>query len=122
MQKVPLFASMLTGKKTAPTGGNTEVCNTYAAWDALPEDEKRQIETLRAERSFVNSQLYVEPEPSLSLYDEWAVYGTNELPLVWTHTFGQKSLVLGSTADHVFGMNPLESRRLMLRLRDCAML
>ncbi len=120
MQKVPLFASMLTCKKTAPTGGNTEFCNTYAAWDALPDDEKRQIESLRVVHSFVNSQLYVEPEPSLSLYDEWAAYGTNELPLVWTHTSGRKSLVLGSTADHVVGMAPLESRRLLLRLRDWA--
>jgi alpha-ketoglutarate-dependent taurine dioxygenase len=119
-QKVPLFASMLTCKQVSPTGGNTEFCNTYAAWDALPEEDKSQLEKLRVMHTFVNSQLYVEPEPSLAKYDEWAGFSTNELPLVWAHKSGRKSLVLGSTADYVIGMDPLESRRLLVRLRDWA--
>lgn len=118
MQQVPLFASMLTARKLAPVGGNTEFCNTYAAWDALPEEEKRELEDLRVVHSLVNAQLYVQPEPSLAEFEGWAKLGTNELPLVWTHTSGRKSLVLGSTAEYVVGMDPVESRRLLVRLRE----
>jgi alpha-ketoglutarate-dependent taurine dioxygenase len=120
MQQVPLFASMLTCKKVAPFGGNTEFCNTYAAWDALPDDEKAAIENLRVVHSLVAAQLFVEPEPDLALLDQWSRLGTNELPLVWTHTSGRKSLVLGSTCDYVVGMDPIESRRLLVKLRDWA--
>jgi len=120
MQQVPLFASMLTCKKKAPVGGNTEFCNTYAAWDALPDEEKARLDGLRVVHSFVNAQLYVEPEPDLALFERWRALGTNELPLVWTHTSGRKSLVLGSTADHIVGMDPIESRHLLVRLRDWA--
>ena len=59
MDRIPLFASMLTAKKLAPTGGNTEFCNTYAAWDALPEEEKAELENLKVVHSLVNAQLFV---------------------------------------------------------------
>lgn len=120
MDRVPLFASMLTAKILSSTGGNTEFCNTYAAWDALPADEKAQLEKLRVVHSLVNAQLYVQPEPGLAEYEAWAKLGTNELPLVWTHKSGRKSLVLGSTAEYVVGMDPIESRRLLIRLREWA--
>ncbi len=120
MDRIPLFASMLTAKKLAPTGGNTEFCNTYAAWDALPEEEKAELENLKVVHSLVNAQLFVQPEPSLAEFEGWARLGTNELPLVWTHTSGRKSLVLGSTAEYVVGMDPVESRRLLVRLREWA--
>lgn len=118
MQRVPLFASMLTARKLAPVGGNTEFCNTYAAWDALPEEEQRELEGLRVVHSLVNAQLYVQPEPGVAEFDGWARLGTNELPLVWTHKSGRKSLVLGSTAEYVVGMDPVASRRLLVRLRE----
>ena len=120
MQQVPLFASMLTCKQVAPVGGNTEFCSTYAAYDALSRDDKEAFADLRVVHSLVNAQLYVEPEPDLATYDQWATLGTNELPLVWTHQSGRKSLVLGSTADHIVGMDPWESRRLLVRLRAWA--
>ena len=120
MQQVPLFASMLTARKLAPVGGNTEFCNTYAAYDALPDEDKRLLEGLRVVHSLVNAQLYVQPEPGLAEFEGWASLGTNELPLVWTHRSGRKSLVLGSTAEYVVGMDPVESRRLLVRLREWA--
>ena len=118
MDQVPIFASMLTARKLAPVGGNTEFCNTYAAWDALPAAEKSQLENLRVVHSLVASQLYVEPEPGLAEFEGWAKLGTNELPLVWTHTSGRKSLVLGSTAEYIVGMDPVASQRLLIRLRE----
>ena len=75
MDRVPLFASMLTAHKLAPVGGNTGFCNTYAAWDALPEDEKAELENLRVVHSLVAAQLYVEPEPDLAQFEGWARLG-----------------------------------------------
>jgi alpha-ketoglutarate-dependent taurine dioxygenase len=108
MDRVPLFASMLTAKRLAPVGGNTDFCNTYAAWDALPEDEKAKIANLRVVHSLVAAQLYVQPEPTSAEFEGWSRLGINELPLVWTHTSGRKSLVL----------DPVESRRLLIHLRE----
>lgn len=120
MDRVPLFASMLTAKILASVGGNTEFCNTYAAWDALPEVEKAEYQNLKVVHSLVSAQLYVQPEPGLAEFEGWARLGTNELPLVWTHKSGRKSLVLGSTAEYIVGMDPVESRRLLIRLREWA--
>lgn len=120
MSKVPVFGSLMSAKVLSPTGGNTEFCNTYAAWDALAEDEKVKLEGLRVVHSFYNSQFYVDPEPSLEKLEDWMRFGTNELPLVWKHRSGRKSLVLGSTAQYVVGMEPMESTRLLIRLRDWA--
>lgn len=120
MDRVPLFASMLSAKKLAPHGGNTEFANTYAAWDALPDAEKAQLENLRVVHSLISSQLYVQPEPGIEEFEGWAGFGVNELPLVWTHESGRKSLVVGSTAEYVVGMDPIESRRLLVRLRAWA--
>src|SRR5690606_39240334 len=44
---VPIFASIMSAKALAREGGETDFCNTYAAWEDLPEDEKREIEHLR---------------------------------------------------------------------------
>ncbi|MBH0115190.1 TauD/TfdA family dioxygenase [Novosphingobium sp. YJ-S2-02] len=120
MQDVPLFASLMSAKVLSKTGGNTEFCNTYAAYDALPAEEKEALEGLRVIHSFYNSQLYVDPEPDIAKMEEWMALGTNELPLVWTHKSGRKSLVLGSTAQYVVGMEPMESTRLLVRLRSWA--
>jgi alpha-ketoglutarate-dependent taurine dioxygenase len=46
--------------------------------------------------------------------------GEVELPLVWKHGSGRKSLVLGCTAHHVLGMDPTQSTRLLVRLREWA--
>lgn len=120
MSSTPILGSMLSAKVLSPTGGNTEFCNTYAAWDDLPEGEKTELESLRVVHSFWNSQLYVDPEPSLENLEDWMRFGTNELPLVWKHRSGRKSLVIGSTAQYVVGMDPMESMRLLVRLRDWA--
>lgn len=118
MQHVPIFASLMSAKVLSKTGGNTEFCNTYAAYDALSDEERAALEDLKVVHSFYNSQRYVNPEPDIATMEEWMALGTNELPLVWTHRSGRKSLVLGSTAEYVVGMEPMESARLLVRLRS----
>jgi len=117
---VPIFASILSARKLASEGGETDFCNTYAAWDALPEEEKDVIGELRVIHAFWRSQLYVHPEPSHAQLKDWLKFPVKSLPLVWSHRSGRKSLILGVTAQQVEGMAAMESEELLVRLRDWA--
>lgn len=120
MNDVPILASLLTCAVPSATGGDTEFCNTYAAWDALPADRKRALEGLHAIHAIAGAQLSVEPEPSYATFREWRTVRHRALPLVWTHRSGRKSLVIGNTAVNVLGMDPLDGLDLLVYLRDWA--
>ena len=120
MNKVPIRASILSSKVLLPTGGNTEFANTYAAYEALPDERKQQIERLRAVHALAATQLYVDPEPSYEKFMEWRAVGRAELPLVWKHKSGRKSLVIGNSAVNILGMDPLDGIELLVFLRDWA--
>jgi alpha-ketoglutarate-dependent taurine dioxygenase len=122
MSPAPVRASILSAKVLSPTGGDTDFCNTYAAFEDLPDAEKKELEGLRAVHANTSAQLYVEPEPSVEQWMGWKSIGVGrkELPLVWTHRSGRKSLVIGNTAHHVVGMDPLDGKELLIRLRDWA--
>lgn len=120
MGDVPIFASLMSSRKLSDTGGQTEFSNTYAAYDDLPEAEKVALEKLKVVHMFEVAQRYVQPEPSYDLLKSWQTFQPNVLPLIWTHRSGRKSLVLGSTASHVEGMDLREGWALLTRLRDYA--
>jgi alpha-ketoglutarate-dependent taurine dioxygenase len=118
MSDKPILASIMSARALAPEGGETDFCNTYAAWDELPEDEKREIEHLKVIHAMWRSQLYWKPEPSFAELQNWMGRGTNTLPLVWKHRSGRQSLVLGATALQVEGLGIMESEALLVKLRD----
>jgi alpha-ketoglutarate-dependent taurine dioxygenase len=120
MNKVPIGVAVLTSKVLPTWGGNTEFCNTYAAYDLLSDEDKTLLARLNAMHSAWTSLFYYEPEPSYAKLEEMMRIGEVVLPLVWQHGSGRKSLVLGCTAHHVIGKNPTESTRLLVRLRDWA--
>ncbi len=120
MSQMPILASIMSSRSLSKTGGETEFCNTYAAWDDLPEEEKRAIDGLQVDHAMWRSQLYHDPEPSFERLKAWQARGVNRLPLVWKHGSGRKSLVLGCTALQVEGMGINESEALLVRLRDWA--
>ncbi len=120
MNKMPIGAAVLTSKVLPTWGGNTEFCNTYAAWDHLPDEDKGELENLRVMHSAWTSLLYYDPEPSYAKLSELMGLGEVDLPLVWNHGSGRKSLVLGCTAHHVLGMDPTQSTRLLVRMREWA--
>jgi alpha-ketoglutarate-dependent taurine dioxygenase len=70
--------------------------------------------------SFEISQRYVNPEPNSGELKFWQTRTPKVHPLVWTHKSGRKSLVLGSTAHYIEGMDPAEGRMLLNRLREWA--
>ncbi len=120
MNRKPIGAAILSSKVLSSWGGNTEFCNTYAAYDALPEEKKQEIESLRVVHSMWNTQLYHTPEPTLEQLEQWMAMGEVELPLVWNHRSGRKSLILGNTAQEVIGMSRMDSARLLHGLRAWA--
>lgn len=121
MSPMPIRASLLASKVLSPPGtGNTEFANTYAAYAALSDEDKERVEGLKVIHTMATSQLFHTPEPSYAKWQEWLAIGRKELPLVWTHKSGRKSLVLGSAAAGVIGMDPVESMDLLIRLRDLA--
>jgi alpha-ketoglutarate-dependent taurine dioxygenase len=118
MNKVPILASLLSSKKLPTWGGNTEFCNTYAAWEDLPDERKAGLEELRVMHSAWTSLFYYDPEPSQAKLKEMMAIGEQELPLVWKHRSARKSLVLGCTAHHIVGMNWTRSAELLNGLRE----
>src|ERR1700741_3363429 len=103
----PNLAATLGARRLPPSGeGDTEFANTYAAWDALPEDEKKAIEKLRVVHSFEAAQSVVYPQPSYEQVLASQQHGRRSQPLVWTHRSGRKSLVPGCTAAYIEGMPP----------------
>jgi alpha-ketoglutarate-dependent taurine dioxygenase len=120
MNDAPILGSMLCCVAPAPSGGRTEFANTYAAWEALPDKRKQQIEGLNAVHAMAGAQLSVDPEPSYETFTEWQKVRHRALPLVWTHRSGRKSLVVGNTAVNIIGIDPLEGLDLLVWLRDWA--
>lgn len=118
MSDMPILASIMSARRLSETGGDTLFSNTYAAFDDLPPSEQRALETLKVVHMFEVSQRYVTPEPSWETLRDWQQYSPRTLPLVWKHRSGRKSLVLGSTASHVEGMDLREGWALLTRLRD----
>jgi alpha-ketoglutarate-dependent taurine dioxygenase len=120
LQPHPNLATLLRAMRLSDSGGQTEFCNTYAAYDDLPQTEKIAIAELQVVHSAERSQYYVRPEMSHEEIAFWQKSATKTCPIVWTHRSGRKSLLLGASADYVKGLPVEESRALLARLRDWA--
>lgn len=117
---VPNFAATLNAKVLSRTGGSTYFANTYAAYDALSKEAKQTYDKMRVVHSFETSQRYVNPEPTERELTFWQQRTPKIHPLVWKHETGRKSLLLGSTASHIDGMDPAEGRMILAKLRELA--
>jgi alpha-ketoglutarate-dependent taurine dioxygenase len=122
----PPKATMLSARRLSATGGQTEFCSTYAAYDDLPAGERQYCESLRILHSLEASNRATNANPSPQDQARWRQaeaqrdragrIGAKEHPLVWRHQTGRKSLVLGMTVDHVAGMPEGDSRALIEKL------
>jgi alpha-ketoglutarate-dependent taurine dioxygenase len=111
--EVPAKATMLTARHVATVGGGTEFANTYAAYENLPDDERKRYDGLRVVHSFEAAQRRLVPDPTNKELVAWRSVPANESSLVWQRRDGRRSLVIGATADHIVGMKPDESRALL---------
>jgi alpha-ketoglutarate-dependent taurine dioxygenase len=110
--EVPAMASLLSAKVLAASGGETEFASTYVAYDELTDDEKDRFEEVRVLHSLAGTQRLVNPNPTAEQEAAWAATA-REHPLVWRHRSGRRSLVIGSTAVGVVGMDDDEGAELL---------
>ncbi len=113
---VPTKATVLSAHTVAATGGETEFASTYAAYEALNDEDKRRYEGLRVVHAFEASQRLANPDPLPAELACWREKPDKEHPLVWQHRSGRRSLVIGATASHVVGMDRDEGRALLADL------
>jgi alpha-ketoglutarate-dependent taurine dioxygenase len=114
----PQKATLLSAKAVADAGGETEFASTYAAYDALTDEEKERFASLRVLHSLEASQRLVYPDPTPEQIQGWRARPTSIHPLVWTHQSGRKSLLIGAHADHIVDMDADESRALLSELMN----
>jgi alpha-ketoglutarate-dependent taurine dioxygenase len=110
---VPTLASLLSARRISKVGGQTEFANTYAAYEDLPEERKQQLQKLRVVHTMIATQRDVFPNPTPEQRAAWARFPDKTHPLVWTHRSGRRSLVLGSSASHIVGMDLALGRELL---------
>jgi alpha-ketoglutarate-dependent 2,4-dichlorophenoxyacetate dioxygenase len=115
----PAHASLLSAREVPPKGGETEFADLRAAYEALPEERKGELDGLVAEHSIFYSR-------SLHGFTDFNADIRRELPpvpqlLVRTHPgSGRKSLYLASHASHVIGWPVEQGRRLIEELIELA--
>jgi alpha-ketoglutarate-dependent taurine dioxygenase len=109
----PQKATVLSAKAVAASGGETEFASTYAAYEALSDEEKEYFGSLRVLHSMEASQRFAIPNPSPEQLERWRARPTSTHPLVWSRRNGRKSLVIGTHTDHVVDMDCDEGRALL---------
>jgi alpha-ketoglutarate-dependent taurine dioxygenase len=113
----PPKATLLSARRLSSKGGQTQFASTAAAYEALPEEEKANIDKLRVVHS-----IYAAVLPTLDTEEEHAKSRQSEVkrerPLVWTQSSGRKSLIIGHTADRIVGWPVPEGRALLERLME----
>jgi alpha-ketoglutarate-dependent taurine dioxygenase len=111
---IPPKATNLKCEVPPSAGGDTEFANLYAAYADLPAARKQQLEPLRVIHSAraANSKFFATPSDEDAA--RWQRDGPpREQPLVWHQADGRTSLVIGSTAEHIVGMDAAQSRALL---------
>lgn len=110
--------SMLHAVVVPSKGGETEYADLRAAYDALPDELKREIEHLHSVHAALHSRIWLGDRPSEA---ELAKMPPVQWPLVRTHS-GSKRKVLwvGVHATHIVEKAVAEGRMLLLELLEHA--
>ncbi len=114
-------ASALYAERVPAAGGETELADMRAAWDALDEASRERIEGLSAYHSLYASQ--AKAGFSFETGDGYGYHtkGAPLRPLVKTHPVtGRKSLFIGRHAFRIPGMEDGEAQALLDDLLDRA--
>ena len=114
-------AGVLSAKVVPEKGGETQLADMRAAYDALDDDMKERIKDLAAYHSLYSSQAknghIVETGTSYGYHSK----GAPLRPLVRTHPVtGRKSLCIGRHAYRIPGLDDAEAQSLLDDLRDFA--
>jgi len=111
--RAPCSLTMLYGVAVPSRGGDTQFTNMYAAYEDLPAETKRRIESLRAVHKYHSSRklTHVSTRPAA----EMAAMPEATHPLVRTHPeTHRKSIYLNpNRMEHIVGLEHVESDRLL---------
>ena len=109
---VPAKYSLLSARHIPPTGGNTEFADMRAAYDALDEETKEEVQDMVCEHSQMFSRQII------GFYDftdeERERFKPVRQCMVRSHPWGRKSLYLSSHAGGIVGW-PMQEARGYLR-------
>ena len=109
---VPARASLLYARIVAPIGGLTEFTDMRAAWEALPETTRRQIDGYVVEHSIFHSRAKV----GATVFSERERASLPPSRQVLVRTIpetGRRALYLASHAVRIIGLPETESSRLI---------
>ena len=116
----PAMATILLAKALPTKGGRTEFINTHAVLDAMPENLRQRIEGRRAVHKYKSRRARV--PVAVRTPEEAAATPDVSHPMIRTHPqTGRAALYINpNRTDHVEGMTPEESDKLLDELYDFA--
>jgi alpha-ketoglutarate-dependent 2,4-dichlorophenoxyacetate dioxygenase len=109
---LPARASLLYARSIAPIGGHTEFADMRAAYDALPDGMKHQLEGLVAEHALAYSRM----RTGFTNFSESERKELPPVPQVMVRRIpenGRKSLYIASHIGQVLGMSDAEGMALV---------
>ncbi len=111
-KRLPAYCSMLHARSIPPLGGQTEFADMRAAYDALPEATRRQIDGLVAEHSIMHSRAKL----GFGDFDESEREAFKPVPQVMVRRLqdsGRLSLYIASHIGAIRGMADAEAKALV---------
>ena len=118
-KRVPAKASLLHARKLPPDGGDTQFASLRAAYDALPDARKRELE----DKVVIHHYAYSRRNGGYALTNEAEDKRFPPVPQAMIRANpvnGRKALYVGSHASHIRGMPEEEGRALLKELLDFA--
>ena len=112
-KRVPLRGSLLSAKVIPPEGGETEFASLTAAYKALSDQKKAEIEDLIAEHSIAHSRAQIAPNLMEEAFQKDTPPVNQRLVRTIPET-GQKALLVGSYTTRVHGL-PIEEGKALLK-------
>ena len=111
---------MLYAVAVPEKGGETSVCNSRAAYEALPEELKRKIDGMKTENTLVSSVRFNNANPDIVRDQLESTKPPTIHPLVRTHPdTGTKAVWFHkSKTETVTGLTPEETQEFLQNLRD----
>jgi alpha-ketoglutarate-dependent taurine dioxygenase len=111
---VPGKSTLLKCERPASKGGQTEFADLFAAYAAMPEARKQEIEKLRVIHCMEAIGVVLYDHPSPEDFARWnAAFPPTEQPLVWHQKDGRTSLLIGGTAYDIVGMSHSDGRKVL---------
>jgi len=119
-QERPPKFTMLYAVAAPEKGGETSVCNSRAAYEALPEDLKRKIDGMKTENTLISSARFKNANPDIVRDQLESTKPPTIHPLVRTHPdTGTKAVWFHkSKTETVTGLTPEETQEFLQDLTD----